>query len=139
MVASGVPKHGGAPEDFTRLKPSDLRCPGARDARLAHRLFDALEAIVAGDVGPMWELYDEGINPRTRDYPLWAILGSREFMSAVGHRLSGLDMPLAATFWLLREFFSLTCAVLGERDAPGARISRPHDWIRIVAGGRSGP
>ena len=112
-------------EEFTMLRPRDLEMTGRARTRLAHRLFDALEAIVAGDMEPMWELYDEGINPRTRDYPLWAMLGSREFMSAVGERLNELDMPLAGTFWLLREFFSLVCAVLGE-EMPRARVYHAH-------------
>ena len=112
-------------EDFTLLRPRDLKMAGRARTRLAHQLFDALEAIVAGDMEPMWELYDEGINPRTRIYPLWAILGSREFMSAVGERLNELGMPLAGTFWLLREFFSLVCAVLGE-EMPRARVYHAH-------------
>ena len=72
----------------------------------------------------MWSLYDNGINPRTRSYPLWAVLGSREFMTAVRERLN-LDLPLANTFWLLREFFSLICAVLGE-EMPRARVYHAH-------------
>ena len=42
---------------------------------------------------PLWELYDEGMNPRTRQYPLWALLGSREFMQALNERLPGLGLP----------------------------------------------
>src|SRR6185312_9904162 len=62
--------------------------------------------------------------PRTRSYPLWAVLGSREFMTAVRERLN-LDLPLANTFWLLREFFSLICAVLGD-EMPRARVYHAH-------------
>ena len=69
---------------------------------------------------PTWKLYDEGMNPRTQKYPLWALLGTKEFMTATRDRLPGLNMPLTDTFWLLREFFSLACAVLGA-DFPAAR------------------
>lgn len=111
--------------EFTALRPRDLKMTGQERARLATRLFDALEDIVAGDMEPMWKLYDQGLNPRTREYPLGAVLGSREFMLAVGERLDGLDIPLAGTFWLLREFFSLVCAVLGD-EMPRARVYHAH-------------
>ncbi|HET7398069.1 MAG TPA: GT4 family glycosyltransferase PelF [Intrasporangium sp.] len=112
-------------EDFRRLTPSDLgmRARGRRE--LSHRLLDALQSAVAGDVAPLWRLYDEGMNPRTRRYPLWALLGTKEFMVAAGERLSSLGLPLTDTFWLLREFFSLACAVLGE-DLPRARVYHAH-------------
>lgn len=111
--------------DFSKLTPQDLgQTPTAR-GQLSERVFDALEAILAGDSEPMWQLYDEGMNPRTRDYPLWALLGTKEFMRATRDRLAGLDLPLVDTFWLLREFFSLACAVLGG-DLPRARVYHAH-------------
>ncbi|MEU2349064.1 GT4 family glycosyltransferase PelF [Modestobacter sp. NPDC049651] len=111
--------------DFAALSPRDLcmRRPARR--RLAHRLFDALDAIVAGDPEPMWELYDEGMNPRTRRYPLWALLGCAEFMEVLVERLPGLDLSLVDVFWLMREFWSLACAVLGG-DMPAARVYHAH-------------
>jgi len=111
-------------DDFTRLKPTSLRMGPRARTLLSHSIFDAVESIVAGDMEPMWSLYDDGINPRTRSYPLWAVLGSREFMTAVRERLN-LDLPLANTFWLLREFFSLICAVLGD-EMPRARVYHAH-------------
>lgn len=112
-------------EDFTELTPTDLGMNAAARADLSERVFDALEAILAGDPDPMWRLYDEGMNPRTREYPLWALLGTKEFMSATRDRLALLGMPLVDTFWLLREFFSLACAVLGG-DMPRARVYHAH-------------
>ena len=112
-------------EDFTALRPGDLGLKRRARGALANRLFDALESILAGDMDPMWQLYDEGMNPRTRTYPLWALLGSKEFMTAVRQRLTGLGLPLTETFWLLREFFSLACAVLGA-DLPKAKVYHAH-------------
>lgn len=112
-------------EDFRRLTPGDLGLRAKGRRALAERLLDALESVVAGDPHPLWELYDEGMNPRTRSYPLWALLGSKEFMVAVRDRLAVLGLPLVDTFWLLREFFSLGAAVLGE-DLPRARVYHAH-------------
>ena len=112
-------------DDFSSLRPGALNMSGRDRARLADRLFDALAAAVDGDVEPLWALYDEGMNPRTRSYPMWALLGSIEFMTATQRRLAVLDLSLTDTFWLLREFFSLACAVLGG-DFPRARVYHAH-------------
>ncbi len=111
--------------DFRRLTPKLLRM-GAADRRLlAHRLLDAVHASIDGDPEPLWQLYDVGMNPRTRAYPLWALLGAKEFMGALRERLTSSQLPLTDTFWLVREFFSLTCALLGE-DFPKARVYHAH-------------
>ena len=112
-------------EDFRALRPRDLRMRPAARVRLAHRLFDAIDSVVAGDPAPLWDLYDEGMNPRTREYPVWALLGSAEFMQVLGERLPGLGLSLVEAFWLMREFFSLACAVLGG-DQPKARVYHAH-------------
>lgn len=111
--------------DFSSVRPSALRMSSRRRLELSHRLFDALGSLVYGDREPLWALYDEGMNPRTRRYPLWALLGSREFMLVATERLSELRLPLTDLFWLLREFFSLACAVLGG-DLPRARVYHAH-------------
>ncbi|RYV49826.1 DUF3492 domain-containing protein [Pengzhenrongella frigida] len=111
--------------DFVSLRPSDLNMSGPERKALATRLFDAIEAVLAGDMDPMWALYDDGMNPRTRTFPLWAVLGSKEFMVAARDRLPGLGIPLTEMFWLLREFFSLACAVLGG-DIPKAGVYHAH-------------
>ena len=111
--------------DFRDLRPADLRMRGRARTALAHRVFDALESVVAGDPDPVWSLYDEGMNPRTRRYPLWALLGTQEFMQVLQQRCTGLGLSLVDTFWLLREFFSLACAVLGN-ELPRARVYHAH-------------
>jgi glycosyltransferase involved in cell wall biosynthesis len=111
--------------DFRDLKPGDLGMRGRARTALAHRVFDALESVVAGDPEPVWSLYDEGMNPRTRRYPLWALLGTQEFMQVLQKRCAHLGLSLVDTFWLMREFFSLACAVLGN-DLPKARVYHAH-------------
>ena len=44
--------------------PSALRMNFAERQALTQRLMDGFSALIAGDVNPLWKLYDEGINPR---------------------------------------------------------------------------
>ena len=111
--------------DFRDLRPSDLGMSARQRTVLSHRVFDAMDAIVAGDMDPFWALYDEGMNPHTRTYPLWALLGSGEFMAALRRRMPALDLPLTDLFWQMREFFSLAAAVLGA-DLPRASVYHAH-------------
>ena len=127
-------------DDFM-LARARSRSACGRPARLelAYRIFDALAAIPGGDYGPMWELYDAGINPRTRTYSLWPILGTKEFMLAAQDRLRGFGMPFVETFWLLREFFSLAYAILSVDVPDAAGLPRPHHRVRLAAGCHRGP
>lgn len=112
--------------DFMSVRPKDLNMNSAQRARLSNRLFDALYALSERrDTEPLWELIDEGLNERTREYPLWAILGSQEFMHALTERMPQLGMSLSESFWTLRGFFSLAYAVLGE-TMPKARVYHAH-------------
>ena len=112
-------------DDFMLLKPRSLGMRAAARLELSYRIFDVLAAVAAGDYGPIWELYDVGINPRTRSYSIWPILGTKEFMAAAQDRLRGFGMPFVETFWLLREFFSLAYAILSV-DVPDARVYHAH-------------
>jgi len=112
-------------DDFRALTPRDLGMRASARDRLADQLLDAVQGVFNGDPQPMWELYDAGMNPRTRDFPLWALLGTKEFMVAVNDRLTTLNLPLVDSFWLMREFFSLACAVLGN-DLPAAGVYHAH-------------
>lgn len=112
--------------DFSAVGPEALNMSAAQRRRLADRLFDALEAVSARrDDGPLWELLEEGMLESTRTYPLWALLGTREFMESVSRRLPGLELSLSDSFWLLRNFFSLAYAVLGE-TMPRAKVYHAH-------------
>lgn len=112
-------------DDFLGLLPRDLGMGRKARKRLATRLFDALGSVVDGDVEPMWSLYDEGMNPRTRHYPIWAALGTKEFMKLCIERTAGLGMSLSETFWTMREFFSLSAALLDE-EYPKAGVYHAH-------------
>ncbi|MGH3718906.1 MAG: GT4 family glycosyltransferase PelF [Pseudonocardiaceae bacterium] len=111
--------------DFVTLRTKDLGMSSVARSYLAHRLFDALGAILAGDMQPAWQLYDEGLNPRTQRYPLSALLGSAEFMTALVERMPDIGLPLTDSFWLMREFFSLIHALLSQRY-PKARVYHAH-------------
>lgn len=113
-------------QDFLAVSVKDLGMTALQREELSHRLFDALYALSEhGEVDPLWELIDEGLNERTRQYPLWALLGSREFMQALQERMPQLNLSLANSFWTLRNFFSLAFAVLGE-TMPRARVYHAH-------------
>ena len=110
---------------FMALTPKALGMNARERTALAERLFDALHAITEGDMTPMWEIYDEGMNPRTRRYPVWALLGSREFLHVLQSRWGALGLSLSETFWLMREFFSLSYALLAH-DIPKATVYHAH-------------
>ena len=112
--------------DFMAVRPKDLDMSSAQRAELSNRIFDALYALSERrETEPLWQLIDEGLNERTRQYPLWAILGSREFMHALTERMPQLGLSLSESFWVLRGFFSLAYAVLGE-TMPRARVYHAH-------------
>ena len=112
--------------DFMAVSAKDLDMDPVERAALANRLFDALYALSERrEVEPLWELIDEGFNERTRTYPLWALLGTREFMEALSVRMPQLNLSLANSFWTLRNFLSLAFAILGE-TMPKARVYHAH-------------
>jgi glycosyltransferase involved in cell wall biosynthesis len=112
-------------EDFKQVSVSSLDLSSAGRQEISERIFAALDALMSGDESHLWELYDRTLNPRTRDCPLWGVLATQEFMSAALTRYRGLRMSFTDLFWLLREFFSLTCAIAGT-DYPKAQIYHSH-------------
>lgn len=123
--------------DFSSVRPEALGMSSSERRRLVERLFDALEALTERrEDGPLWELLEEGMLESTRTYPLWALLGTREFMEGVSRRLPGLGMSLSDAFWLLRNYFSLAHAVLGE-TMPRARVYHAHTtgYASLMAAG----
>ncbi|MCC9205174.1 GT4 family glycosyltransferase PelF [Arthrobacter sp. zg-Y769] len=112
--------------DFMAVSSKDLGMTPVQRRALAHRVFDALYALSERrEVEPLWELIDEGFNERTRTYPLWALLGTREFMEVLSERMPQLGMSLADSFWTLRNFLSLAYALLSE-TMPRARVYHAH-------------
>lgn len=113
-------------DDFLGARVEDLRMSGKQRSELACRLFDALEGLAERrETAPLWELIEEGLTESTRRYPLWALLGSQEFMETLMQRMPHLGLSLSGAFWLLRDFFSLAYAVLGER-MPAAGVYHAH-------------
>jgi glycosyltransferase involved in cell wall biosynthesis len=112
--------------NFLSVSAKDLGMTAQQREELSHRLFNALYALSErGEVEHLWDLIDEGLNERTRQYPLWALLGSREFMQTLQERMPQLNLSLANSFWTLRNFFSLAFAVLGE-TMPRAKVYHAH-------------
>jgi glycosyltransferase involved in cell wall biosynthesis len=111
---------------FMQTKVQDLHMTSREREQLTDRLFDAAEALAGErDVEPLWELLDDGLLESTRRFPLWALLGSSEFMAALPRRFPKLGMSLSDTFWTMREFFSLAYALLHE-TMPRAAVYHSH-------------
>ena len=105
--------------------PSALRMNFAERQALTNRLMDGFSALIAGDVNPLWKLYDEGINPATRSYNLFGLFGTREFMQAIAGLGFFSEVPFGELFWKVRDFVSILFAILHER-MPHARVYHAH-------------
>lgn len=112
-------------DDFGALRPNRLGLSKRGRRQLAAEVVEAVRRAGQGRFDGLWSLYDSGVNPRTRRYPLMALLGSREFMHAAQEASRPLEMPATELFWQLREFFSLVAAVAGA-DYPAASIYHAH-------------
>ena len=105
--------------------PSALHMKFAERQALTQRLMDGFSALIAGDVNPLWKLYDEGINPATRSYNLFGLFGTREFMQAIAGLGFLSEVPFGELFWKVRDFVSILFALLHER-MPHARVYHAH-------------
>ncbi|WP_233188243.1 GT4 family glycosyltransferase PelF [Actinomyces qiguomingii] len=111
--------------EFMAARPEDLHMGAGERKALAVRLIRALHSLGNGDTAPMWSLIDDGFAASTRRFPLWALLGTREFLDTYREAMPTLGMSVAELFWCLREFFSLAYAVLNE-TMPRARVYHAH-------------
>ncbi|OLO70943.1 GT4 family glycosyltransferase PelF [Actinomyces oris] len=112
-------------EDFLRARPRDLRMNRRQRRELSRRILGALLALAQdGQTEPLWDLISEGLSV-SRRYPVWAILGTREFMEAYHDMMPDLGMSMTDIFWCLRDFFSLAYAVLAE-PVPRAQVYHAH-------------
>ena len=113
-------------EEFAHdCDPTHLRMNARQRKKLVRRILEAFSALVKGDMNPLWDLYDEGINPRTRSFPLFSVVGSREFMEAMGTWGFLSEIPLTELFWKVRDFTSLLYALL-RQNMPYARVYHAH-------------
>ena len=112
-------------EDFLRARPRDLRMNRRQRRELSRRILGALLALAQdGQTEPLWDIISEGLSA-SRRYPVWAILGTREFMEAYHDMMPDLGMSMTDIFWCLRDFFSLAYAVLAE-PVPRAQVYHAH-------------
>jgi polysaccharide biosynthesis protein PelF len=112
-------------EDFKLASASTLGLSPLERRELSQELFAALHEMAKGNVDPIWQLYEKTLNPRTRGCPLWQLLGTQEFMTCALEAFAEFRIPFTKLFWLLREFFSLACAIAGE-DYPRASVYHSH-------------
>ncbi|WP_257159356.1 GT4 family glycosyltransferase PelF [Corynebacterium cystitidis] len=109
---------------------------GKTDAEEAtSRLVSAVQAFWADNDGPLWELYDDAINPLTRSWQLWPVLSSTSFLDRIAQFLpNGDGTSLGQLFWTMRDFFTLAYA-LTDRVQPPARVYHSHTqgYAAIVA------
>ncbi|OLO54059.1 GT4 family glycosyltransferase PelF [Actinomyces oris] len=112
-------------EDFLRARPRDLHMNRRQRRELSRRILGALLSLAQdGQTEPLWNLISEGLSA-SRRYPVWAILGTREFMEAYHDMMPDLGMSMTDIFWCLRDFFSLAYAVLAE-PVPRAQVYHAH-------------
>ena len=112
-------------EDFLRARPRDLRMNRRQRRELSRRILGAMLSLAQdGQTEPLWDLISEGLGA-SRRYPVWAILGTREFMEAYHDMMPDLGMSMTDIFWCLRDFFSLAYAVLAE-PVPRAQVYHAH-------------
>ena len=112
-------------EDFLRARPRDLRMNRRQRRELSRRILGAMLSLAQeGRTEPLWDLISEGLSA-SRRYPIWAILGTREFMEAYHDMMPDLGMSMTDIFWCLRDFFSLAYAVLAE-PVPRAQVYHAH-------------
>ncbi|OLO46550.1 glycosyl transferase family 1 [Actinomyces oris] len=112
-------------EDFLRARPRDLRMNRRQRRELSRRILGALLSLAQdGQTEPLWDIISEGLSA-SRRYPVWAILGTREFMEAYHDMMPDLGMSMTDIFWCLRDFFSLAYAVLAE-PVPRAQVYHAH-------------
>ncbi|MFD1720158.1 GT4 family glycosyltransferase PelF [Amnibacterium endophyticum] len=121
-VYQSLQEHAGT---FKAFRPRDSRVPGRHRRAVVTRLFDALDAHFAGDDGPLWALWDDGVNPVTRTFRLWPLLSSTEFMQAATQYFAGSGLSFADLFWQVREFFSLAYCV-SDLHFPKAHVYHSH-------------
>lgn len=113
-------------EEFANAcDPNHLHMNSAQRQELVERVMAAFRSLIRGDVNPLWELYDEGVNPHTRTFELFSLVGSREFMEAMGSWGFLSKMPLADLFWKIRDFASILYALLAH-PMPYARVYHAH-------------
>lgn len=110
---------------FQRFRPKDTRLTPTERTRLAHRFIAAIDAHMKGSDDLLWELYDEGINPLTRQYRLWPVIATRELMELATAYFGASGLTFTQLFWHLREFFSLAYAVT-DLVLPKAGVYHAH-------------
>lgn len=113
-------------ENFHRAFEDATALNESQSSAVVAQLFQALDAVTRDNPELLWRLYDEAVNPLTREYRLWSILRSRAMMDAcVKATGDSEDITLGSLFWLVRDFFSLAFS-LTDRVHPVAKVYHSH-------------
>lgn len=112
--------------DGFSLPVRELKMNSKQRTAACNEIIDALLALSEdADPNPLWSIYDRMFSEKNREYPGWALLGTKEFMQVFFTRMKLPGMSFSEAFWLVRTFFSLAYALLHER-MPYARVYHAH-------------
>lgn len=99
---------------------------GKVSEEIAENFFHAVDGCLSGDYDGIENLYDETVNPLTRQHRLWPMLQSQATMTRVLEFVGdSTDISLGEAFWQVRDFFSLAYALL-DRVQPPADVYHAH-------------
>lgn len=113
-------------ENFNHAFEETTALNEAQSSAVVDQLFRAFDAVTRDNPEPLWRLYDEAVNPLTRDYSLWSILRSRAMMDACVEATGASDdITLGNLFWLVRDFVSLAFSLM-DRVQPAAKVYHSH-------------
>lgn len=122
MVYLSLDEH----RDGFTLPTRELKMNSQQRVAACNQIIDALLALAQeADPNPLWAVYDRMFSEKSRQFPGWALLGTKEFMQVFFTRMPLQGMSFSDAFWLVRTFFSLAYALLHER-MPYARVYHAH-------------
>ena len=89
-----------------KLFDSTAELNGHSPNEVAKKLMYALDQVTRDNPQPLWDLYDEAVNPLTRSYRLWPVFPTKAMMQPC-----------------VRHY--------GPRTTPGEGVPRPHHRLRL--------
>ena len=109
-----------------KLFDSTAELNGHSPNEVAKKLMYALDQVTRDNPQPLWDLYDEAVNPLTRSYRLWPVFPTKAMMQQSIKMVGNAeDMSVGTLFWQLRDFFSLAFAIT-DRVQPPAKVYHAH-------------
>lgn len=117
---------GEVKDEFLATVQSPALKSGPSAKAITESLMHGLYSVLEDNPAPLWQLYDEAINPLTRTYRLWPAFSSPEMMEALTDMLSGeKELTLGEMFWIMRDYFSIVYSLV-DRVFPKAAVYHAH-------------